>query len=327
VIDAPGQQSSFTRPTEERADDPIVISGLVKSYGPHRAVDDVSFRVHAGEVFALLGPNGAGKTTTVEILEGIRSRDGGTVTVLGEDPARDRRAWRARIGVVPQGAGAYDDLTVREVVTHFAAMYPHPLGVDQMIEMVGLTGKAGARATSLSGGQQRRLDVAVGVVGDPALIFLDEPTTGLDPEARREAWQLVRFFAERGATTVLTTHYLDEADALAQRAAVIVAGRIVAYDEMADLGGRSSTPTRVSFRPPAHLAGESVRALGPGADLDADGRAAVQTATPTAVLEAAIGWSHSAGIGELPELRVQRQTLEDVYLDLIHRSESEPHDV
>ncbi len=199
-------------PTHHR---PRIEEALWKS---PEAVRGIDLDVHKGEVFALLGPNGAGKTTTVEILEGIRSRSAGDVQVLGSDPAQDRRSWRARIGVVPQSTGVYLDLTVGEVIGHFAAFYPAPLPVAQVLDMVGLTEQRKKQTVALSGGQQRRLDVAVGVIGDPELIFLDEPTTGLDPVARREAWDLVRYFADRGKTTVLTTHYLDEAEALAQRA-------------------------------------------------------------------------------------------------------------
>lgn len=302
--------------------DPIVVRGLRKSYGSHVAVDGVDLEVHRGEVFALLGPNGAGKTTTIEILEGIRSRDDGEVRVLGEDPATDRRSWRARVGVVPQSTGAYADLTVREVVSHFAAMYPAPLASAQVIEMVGLTSKRRSRVSSLSGGQQRRLDVAVGVVGDPDLVFLDEPTTGLDPVARREAWDMVRFFADRGATTVLTTHYLDEAEALAQRAAVIVAGRVVECAPMADLGGRSHTAATISLRPgPGHVAAV-LAVLGSDADFE-ETTTVVRTQTPTAVLHRLLSWAADTGLDELPDLRVHQPTLEEIYLALLASSGSE----
>ncbi len=298
-------------------DDPIVVRGLRKSYGPFHAVSDVNLTVHRGEVFALLGPNGAGKTTTVEILEGVRPRDSGDVSVLGEDPAKDRRSWRARVGVVPQSTGAYAELTVKEVVGHFATMYANPLPVDQVIEMVGLTQKRKNRAMSLSGGQQRRLDVAVGVIGDPELIFLDEPTTGLDPKARHEAWDLVRFFADRGTTTVLTTHYLDEAEALAARAAVIVAGSVIACAPMAELGGRGSTKATVNLRPAQHLIGEAMSVLGPDATADAAGILTLKTLTPTTVLGRLLSWAAARDIQEIPGLRVHQPTLEEIYLDLI----------
>ncbi|MFF9645189.1 ABC transporter ATP-binding protein [Kitasatospora aureofaciens] len=302
---------------------PVSVRGLRKSYGDWHAVQGLDLDIHQGEVFALLGPNGAGKTTTVEILEGVRQRTGGDVRVLGCDPAEDRREWRARIGVVPQTTGAYSDLTVREVVEHFAAFYPNPLPVGQVIDMVGLGKHEKKQSTDLSGGQARRLDVAVGIVGDPDLIFLDEPTTGLDPVARREAWDLVRYFSERGRTTVLTTHYLDEAEALCQRAAVIVAGRVVQCGPLAEFGGRSQTPTTVSFRIPPELAGRTLPSLPPGAEpapVGADGVLRIGTHAPTALLAALVPWAHLAGVAELPELRVHRPTLEDVYLDLIREN-------
>lgn len=304
-------------------ENPVSVRGLRKSYGDWHAVQGLDLDIHAGEVFALLGPNGAGKTTTVEILEGVRQRTGGDVRVLGHDPAEDRREWRARIGVVPQTTGAYNDLTVREVVEHFAAFYPAPLPVGQVIDMVGLGKHEKKQSTDLSGGQARRLDVAVGIVGDPDLIFLDEPTTGLDPVARREAWDLVRWFSERGRTTVLTTHYLDEAEALAQRAAVIVAGRVVQYGPLADFGDRAKTPTTVSFRTPPELAHHLLPHLPHGAEAEpatADGLLRIRTHTPTALLSVLVPWAREAGVAELPELRVHRPTLEDVYLDLIRQN-------
>jgi len=305
---------------------PITVRGLKKQYGNHQAVRGIDLDVHQGEVFALLGPNGAGKTTTVEILEGIRNRSAGDVQVLGADPARDRRSWRARIGVVPQSTGVYLDLTVREVIEHFAAFYPAPLPVAQVLDMVGLTEQAKKQTVALSGGQQRRLDVAVGVIGDPELIFLDEPTTGLDPVARREAWDLVRYFADRGKTTVLTTHYLDEAEALAQRAAIIVDGQVVEAGAMHDLGGRAGTPTTVSFvRPPA-LDGFQLPPLPAGSAVEAHGASvSVLTMTPCAVMRTLLRWAEGSGTTELPELRVHQPTLEEVYLELIRRHrQSEP---
>ncbi|WP_063763242.1 ABC transporter ATP-binding protein [Streptomyces sp. NRRL WC-3742] len=314
--------------TTTAGEHPVSVRGLRKSYGDRHAVQGLDLDIHRGEVFALLGPNGAGKTTTVEILEGVRQRTAGDVRVLGCDPGRDRRDWRARIGVVPQTTGAYADLTVREVVEHFAAFYPRPLPVGQVIDMVGLGKHERKQSTELSGGQARRLDVAVGIVGDPELIFLDEPTTGLDPVARREAWDLVRWFSHRGRTTVLTTHYLDEAEALAQRAAVIVAGRVVRCGPLAEFGGRDRTPSTVSFRLPAGYGPGSpplpalpaLPALPPEAEpapVGADGVLRIATHAPTALLAVLAPWAHAAGIGELSELRVHRPTLEDVYLDLI----------
>ncbi|MFI1369035.1 ABC transporter ATP-binding protein [Streptomyces griseochromogenes] len=306
-------------------ENPVSVRGLRKSYGDWHAVRGLDLDIFPGEVFALLGPNGAGKTTTIEILEGVRQRTGGDVRVLGCDPAEDRRGWRARIGVVPQNTGAYADLTVREVVEHFAAFYPAPLPVGQVIDMVGLGKHEKKQSTDLSGGQARRLDVAVGIVGDPDLIFLDEPTTGLDPVARREAWDLVRYFSERGTTTVLTTHYLDEAEALAQRAAVIVAGQVVRSGSLAEFGARSQTPTTVSFRIPPELSGRALPVLPPESQALADttdGVLRIATRTPTALLSVLLPWAHEAGAGELPELRVHRPTLEDIYLDLIRENVS-----
>ncbi|MGW1762882.1 ABC transporter ATP-binding protein [Streptomyces sp. NPDC002073] len=304
---------------------PVSVRGLSKRYGDVQAVRDISLDIVRGEVFALLGPNGAGKTTTVDILTGVQWRTGGDVRVLGHDPAEDPREWRARIGVVPQTTGTYSDLTVKEVVTHFAAMYPAPLPVGEVLEMVGLGSLHSRQATALSGGQQRRLDVAVGVVGDPELIFLDEPTTGLDPVARREAWELVRWFADRGRTTVLTTHYLDEAEELAQRAGVVVGGRLVACGPLASLGGRDQTPATVSFRRGEALADVPLPPLPPDTEVAPSGPCTVslRTSAPSHVLGLLLPWAHAAGAPELADLRVHRPTLEDIYLSLIDRESRE----
>jgi ABC-2 type transport system ATP-binding protein len=268
----------------------------------------------------MLGPNGAGKTTTVEILVGARRATSGEVRVLGQDPAQDQRQWRARIGIVPQSQGAFADLTVHEVVRQFAAFYPHPLPVDQIIEMVGLTKQARKQATALSGGQQRRLDVAVGAVGDPDLLFLDEPTTGLDPVARREAWDLVRHFAAQGKTAVLTTHYLDEAEALADRVAIIIDGRVVEVGPVGELGGWNTQATTVSFTRPQPLAAHPLPDLPDSTEVAADADEVVLvTQHPTATLHALIGWAHGLGLAELPGIRVHRPTLEEIYLDLVDK--------
>ena len=275
----------------------VTVRELCKSYPDVTAVDGIDLYISRGEVFALLGPNGAGKTTTVEILEGFRQRDRGTVAVLGDDPAQGGRAWRARIGIVLQLASTGPELTVREMVRHFASFYPRPRDPDEAIELVGLTNKASSRITSLSGGQTRRLDVALGIVGRPELLFLDEPTTGFDPEARRQFWELIRALRTDGTTILLTTHYLDEAETLADRIAVIAAGRIVASGDPASLGGRADAAAQVSWDPPG----------GP------PGRTTVQTTTPTRlVTELARQFD-----GEVPGLTVTRPSLEDIYLDLI----------
>jgi ABC-2 type transport system ATP-binding protein len=273
----------------------VRVAGLRKNYGKLTAVDGIDLDIGAGEVFALLGPNGAGKTTTVEILAGFRHRDGGAVAVLGADPARGGREWRARIGIVLQLASSVPELTVLEMVRHFATFYPRPRRPGEVLELVGLQAKAKSRIRMLSGGQIRRLDVALGIVGQPELLFLDEPTTGFDPAARRQFWELIRRLREHGTTIVLTTHYLDEAEALADRIAVIAAGRIVASGDPASLGGRSAAAAQVSWVSPE---GERVMA---------------ETTTPT---ESVTELARRFG-GEVPGLTVTRPTLEDVYLKLI----------
>jgi ABC-2 type transport system ATP-binding protein len=273
--------------------DAITVKGLTKRYGNNAAVGGIELSVARGEVFALLGPNGAGKTTTVEILEGHRIRDGGEVSVLGADPGTAGRQWRARVGMVLQTATDAAELTVRETVRHFARYYPNPRAADEVIEQVGLTGKANARVRTLSGGQRRRLDVALGMVGRPELIFLDEPTTGFDPEARRQFWDLIRLLARDGTTILLTTHYLDEAEALADRVAVIADGVIVADGTPATLGGRASAESTVGW-------------------VDADGRHSLRTNDPAKLITDRV----LAG-GALAELTVSQPSLEDVYLELI----------
>ncbi|MFD5920654.1 ABC transporter ATP-binding protein [Kitasatospora sp. NPDC058201] len=273
----------------------VQVRGLRKAYQGAPAVDGVDLDIGDGEIFALLGPNGAGKTTTVEILEGFRKRDAGSVRVLGEDPERAPRRWRYGIGLVLQNASDMADMTVTETVRHFAGYYPAPRPVNEVIELVGLTGKAGSKVRTLSGGQRRRVDVAIGVVGRPRLLFLDEPTTGFDPEARRQFWSLIRRLSEEDGTTILlTTHYLDEAEALAHRVGVIAAGRILAVDTPADLGGRASAEATVSWSEN----GEPRQ---------------LRTAGPTA----AVAELSARFDGEVPGLVVTRPSLEDVYLDLI----------
>jgi len=304
----------------------IEVRGLRKDYYGLPVIDGVDLSVERGEVFAILGPNGAGKTTTVEILEGFRKRTAGTVSVLGEDPGTAGRHWRARIGVVPQDTGSFDELTVREIVRSFADFYPAPLPADEVIELVGLQEKAGSRALTLSGGQQRRLDVALGIVGDPELIFLDEPTTGLDPQARRQAWDLIRRLTARGATVVLTTHYLDEVEALANRVAVLVGGQIAEVNDPRQLGGRSHGLAVISFRREGPLAERKLPDLdGDGVVDESDGLVHVSTAVPAAALRKLIDWCWTSDMVELPELVVSRPSLEDTYLKMIGSRLSEQH--
>jgi ABC-2 type transport system ATP-binding protein len=283
------------RSTGDTANAAIDVRGLRKAYGEKKALDGVDLRVERGEVFALLGPNGAGKTTTVEILEGYRRRDAGEVRVLGADPARAGAAWRSRVGIVLQGTGEFDELRVEEVVRLFAGYYPDAEDPLEVIVRVGLAEKRRALTHTLSGGLKRRLDVALGIVGRPELLFLDEPTTGFDPEARREFWDLIRDLARGGTTILLTTHYLHEAEELADRVGVITDGRLVAAAPPGELGDRAHAAATVSW-------------LGP------DGPESAQTAEPTAfVLELA---SVYAGT-EIPGLAVTRPTLEDIYLQMI----------
>jgi ABC-2 type transport system ATP-binding protein len=295
----------------------IRVRGLRKAYGDLVAVDGIDLDVAAGEIFALLGPNGAGKTTTVEILEGYRDRTAGEVSVLGVDPARADGAWRARIGIVLQEGGRFDELTVGELVRHFATFYPRPLPAEEVLALVGLSDEDEVRTGRLSGGQRRRLDVALGLVGDPELVFLDEPTTGFDPVSRRAAWEVVRDLRTRGKTVLLTTHYLDEAEHLADRVAVIAGGRLVEVGTPAALGGRATAEATVRFRAEGPLAGSGLPSL-PALDVQrAGGVVSVRTTTPTAVVAALGAWAAAAGVDELPELCVLRPTLEDVYMRLV----------
>jgi ABC-2 type transport system ATP-binding protein len=278
----------------------ISVRGLRKTYGPLEAVRGVDFEIEEGEVFGLLGPNGAGKTTIVEILEGYRHRDAGDVTVLGHDPQRPGPAFRQRIGVVLQQSDLWPNLTVHEVHRGFAGYYEQPRDVDEVIELVGLAGKRDARVKSLSGGQKRRLDLGVALVGDPDLVFLDEPTTGFDPAARRAAWEMIRSLRSLGKTVLLTTHYLDEAEQLADRVAVLREGRIV----------RIGTPRELT-----------------SADLDVEIRyrrdgeeVLVRTTEPTRVLHELTAAALARG-EELERLEVRRPTLEEVYLTLVQEEE------
>lgn len=277
--------------------DPVIsIRGLRKSYGDVEAVRGVDLEVDAGLVLAFLGPNGAGKTTTVEILEGYRERDGGEVTVLGEDPQLAGRAWRERIGIVLQSCRLDPYLTVRESLALFAGYYSAPRPISETIDLVGLGAKADARVGSLSGGQQRRLDVGMALIGDPELLFLDEPTTGFDPSARRQAWETIAGLRDLGKTVFLTTHYMDEAQFLADRVAIISRGEVVARGAPEELGDRESRPATIRYR-------ES------GRDVE------LQTTTPVATLNELTGRALAEGI-DLEGLEVTRPSLEDVYLSL-----------
>ena len=295
----------------------ITVSGLRKTYGSFVAVDDIDLQVESGEVFAFLGPNGAGKTTTIDILTGAQRRTSGTVNVLGRDPQNDEREWRAQVGVVPQGTAKYSDLTVREIIDHFASFYPDPFPTGQLIDMVGLGAKAKVLSTKLSGGQRRRLDVAVGVVGRPRLLFLDEPTTGLDPEARREAWELVRLLTGTGMTTVLTTHYLDEAQELSQRAGIIVRGRIMHVGTLGELARLTGRRYRVSYdldplvEVPLSLA-ERMKSQ-PHSCL-------YGTDEPTALLRLLLDAAQRHGIAEIPGLQITQPSLEQIYINMVEQA-------
>jgi ABC-2 type transport system ATP-binding protein len=296
-----------------------VVAGLRKSYGAVQAVRDVSFTVEEGEIFALLGPNGAGKTTTLEILEGFRTRDAGRVEVLGTDPG-DRatgRALREQIGLVLQDIAVEPYLTVSETLARNAGYYPAPRDVGEVIGLVGLTGQERRKVKALSGGQQRRLDLALGLIGGPRLLFLDEPTTGFDPNARRDAWQTVRHLRDAGTTIVLTTHYMDEAQALADRVAVMSGGRIVAEGPPSTIGGRDAARTRIRFALPD---GYTPADLPVAATAD-HGLASVETTEPTATLHQLTGWALGRGT-VLDRLTVDRASLEDVYLRLTSDSDS-----
>jgi ABC-2 type transport system ATP-binding protein len=289
----------------------IVVDGLRKSYGAVEAVRGVSFTVEEGEVFGLLGPNGAGKTTTIEILEGYRHRDAGTVTVLGIDPRHGGRRLRERVGLVLQEAAVPPRLSVKELVELYRGYYPAPRPAAEIIELVGLTEKTNERIGKLSGGQQRRLDVALGLVGDPELIFLDEPTTGFDPSARRAAWEVVRNMRTLGKTIVLTTHYMDEAQNLADRICVIAAGKVVAQGTPETLRAGTGQLTHIRFDLPD---GVDIRSA-PGKSVVRDGVVIIETPAPTRSLHELTTWAVALGL-ELPNLEVTRPSLEDVYLEL-----------
>ena len=293
--------------------DVIVVRHLSKAYGSVEAVDDLSFRVAEGEVFALLGPNGAGKTTTVEILEGHRDRTSGEVSVLGFDPANGGRAYRERIGVVLQEAGFDEEFKIIELVEMYASMYPRHRDPDEIIEIVGLSDKRNARTKTLSGGQRRRLDLALGLVGDPDVLFLDEPTTGFDPSARRRAWELVASLRDLGTTILLTTHYMEEAERLADRVAVMVGGRLVAMGSPTELMAGEEAAV-ISFRMPSGIGIEDLPRLD-GRIEAVDHGVVVETTRATSDMLALTSWAVGRGI-DLASLTLTRPTLEDVFISL-----------
>jgi ABC-2 type transport system ATP-binding protein len=289
----------------------IEVRGLRKNYGDIEAVRGIDLSVPDGEVFALLGPNGAGKTTTVEILEGFRDRTAGEVSVLGHDPARGDRDLKSRIGIVLQSTGIDPYLTVSETIDLYRSFYPNPRPVDEIVELVGLREKRDTRVLKLSGGQQRRLDVAISLAGDPQLLFLDEPTTGFDPGARRNAWQILENLSALGKTVFLTTHYMDEAQYLAREVAVISAGLIVAQGPPSSLGGRDTAATVIRFRIPE--GSPDLPPAATGAGRGSDGSYELRTEDPLRALHELTGWALDRGI-ELERLEVTRPSLEDVYL-------------
>jgi ABC-2 type transport system ATP-binding protein len=303
----------------------ISVRGLRKSYGELEAVRGIDLEVESTEIFAFLGPNGAGKTTTVEILEGYRRRAAGEISVLGADPATADRDWRQRIGIVLQDSRMHPELTVRESLELFAGYYRSPRGVEETISLVGLSEKANDRVARLSGGQQRRLDVALALVGDPELLFLDEPTTGFDPSARRRAWEVVASLRELGKTIFLTTHYMEEAQVLADRVAIIARGEIVAEGSPAELSSRGGTVSRISFRLPAEVERaelpEQVIAAADGESVVQD-EVLLRADDPVPVLNALTAWALERRIS-LESLEVRQPNLEDVYLELTAASASE----
>lgn len=293
----------------------ISVSGLRKAYGETEAVRGIDFEVAAGEVFGFLGPNGAGKTTTIEILEGYRERSGGEVSVFGIDPAAPTRAWRNRVGLVLQECELDPLWTVREAIALFARFYERPRPVEETIALVGLDAKRDARIGSLSGGQKRRADVAIGIIGDPDLIFLDEPTTGFDPTARRDAWNMIEGLKELGKTVFLTTHYMDEAQHLADRVAILRDGRIVAQGRTEELGENLGRRTVIGFTLNGGLAIEDVRSAVSTPPRVAGNRVEVETAQPQADLHRLLSLAEERG-AVIEDLEVRRPNLEDIFLEL-----------
>jgi ABC-2 type transport system ATP-binding protein len=306
----------------EPDDQVIEVAGLRKRFGDREVLRGIDLSARRGEILAILGPNGAGKTTTIEILEGYLQRSAGTVAVLGEDPATAGPKWRARIGVVLQDSAPERDLTVAECVTLYSGYYPNPRPIDEVLELAGLSGQAKLMAGRLSGGQQRRLDVGLSLVGRPELVFLDEPTTGFDPSARRAAWEMIDGLRQLGTTIILTTHYMEEAERLADRIAVVADGRIVATGTPATIAGRVNVAAQVSFTLPdgatfGQLPGE-LRAI---ASIEGS-RVHIAASKPLETLEALRGWAEARTV-DLPDLEVRRPSLEDVYLQITHEQGEE----
>jgi ABC-2 type transport system ATP-binding protein len=321
MLTTPTQPPTHTAPTPDRGRPPapdeaaVSLRGLRRSYGAFEAVRGIDLDIGRGEIFALLGPNGAGKTTTLEILEGFRGRSGGDVAVLGVDPAHGDRAWRERIGIVLQDSFPEPELTVRECLSLYAGYYSAPRSLDDTLAQVGLTELASRRCEQLSGGQRRRLDVALALIGDPELLFLDEPTTGFDPAARRAIWNLVESLRSDGTTIVLTTHYMDEAERLADRVAVIAHGEIVATGTPGSLGSRPELTAEVTFSLPTNVElGQLPVGIGATA-MAASGKIRVTTDDPVSTLFALTRWALEHD-HQLPDLELRRPTLEDVYLQL-----------
>jgi ABC-2 type transport system ATP-binding protein len=310
------QAAAAANLADDRAGEVVIgVSGLHKRYGELEAVRGIDLKVRRGEIFAFLGPNGAGKTTTVEILEGFRGRSAGQVSVLGVDPAHADRHWRDRVGVVLQESQPEPGLRVRECLQLYAGYYTHPRELDETIALIGLQPQAEVPTERLSGGQRRRLDVALALIGDPELLFLDEPTTGFDPSARRAAWQVVAGLRTLGKTVLLTTHYMDEAEHLADRIAVIAAGRIVAQGTPQTLGGRDRLPATISFTLPTGVTPQALPAdLQARAERDGD-RLVLTSQHPLVHVRRLADWALARGL-DLPDLDVRRPSLEDVYLHL-----------
>jgi ABC-2 type transport system ATP-binding protein len=293
----------------------ISVRGLRMRYANYEAVRGIDLEVEHGETLAFLGPNGAGKTTTTEILEGFRQRTAGDVSVLGTDPAKGGASWRARIGVVLQTNAPERLLTVHECLTMYAGYYPRPLPVDRVLGLVGLQDKANDRCDRLSGGQQRRLDVGLAIIGDPELIFLDEPTTGFDPSARHMAWDVVRGLRDLGKTVFLTTHFMDEAENLADRILILAAGRIVAEGTPQTIGGRQTDASLITFTMPAGMTTEALPPLPVPVSADHNGRVEITAPEPMPVLYTISSWAMDHAL-PIPDISVQRPSLEDIYLRL-----------